>query len=507
MSTARRGVLFIFLAAFAMLALAQSGDEAIAKLQEAVNSDPQNVDAWVDLGQAFLEADRLEEAKDSFLEAIAIDYLSGDAHFGLGLTEYARGDYQAAIFAFNEVARLYPERFDGQFNRAVTLARLRQTEESVQAFNEAIAQAEPEASSEDLTNAYLGLAGQLKRLERYAEASEAYGAAFDLNPDNNELAYLRAEALYRAGRGLEALADLTELETRSSDYRVSALIADIYVEASQIDYALRSLDRALRKAENAGSPDAQANILIKLGLLQRGLGREAEAAGSFQRAARVDPNSYQALYNLGVSYLESGQPRSALSALEDAMALNKDSGQVRLALATAYDQLAQPEPALQQAEAALSRLDEPELLGEANFIMGRALYRLGDYRGASIALGRVVTEQPDNAQAQLWAGLAAYQQGDYRTAIQYYERSVQLNPNSIEARINLGAAYLASERYRDAELVYQLLTQENPGDAEAQYNLGWALFSQNRREEARQVWQQALELGYQPAQTALQEYF
>ncbi len=506
MRVAKRGVLVV--AALMLLggvAWAQV-NAGIATLRHTVEREPENVAAWTLLGEAYLNANRLEEAKGAFLEAIALDFLVGDAHFGLGLTEYARGDYEAALFSFDVLTRFFPERFDAHFNRAVTLVRLRRVEESIESFQESLLQAAPEASSEDRVSAYLGLASQLRLAERYDEAVQAYEQALALWGADAELSLRHGDALYRAGRGLEALPSLTGLE-ETGDFRASVLIADIYLEAGQTSRALWFLERALRRAEAAGNRSAQANILISLGLLQRGLGRDAEAASSFSRAAQLDPNAWQAHYNLGLSYLQGGQPQSALTALEQALGLNRDSGELLLALATAQDQLGLTDEALRNAQAAAGRLSDPGLQNDAAFIVGRALFRLSDFRGALAALSRVVAAQPDNAAAQLWAGLAHFQLQDFRAAAQSFERAVQLDPNSITARVNLGAAYLAARRFQDAELVYQLILQQNANDAEAHFNLGWALISQGRREEARATWQRAQQLGFQPAADALREHF
>ena len=480
----------------------------IAILRHNTQSSPEDANAWVDLGEGYLEVDRLDDAKESFLEAIAVDYLSGNAHFGLGLTEFKRGDLPAALFEFSEVTRLYPERFDGHFNRGVTLVRLRRADEAVAAFEEAVAQG-AEVSGDDLVNAYLGLAGQLEVLSNFDEAAEAYAAALTIRPNDVDLIYGRANALYQGGRGLEALPQLTELEDGGGDYRVSALVADIYVEAGQVDYALRSLERALRKAaeETEGSAAAQADILVKLGLLQRSLGRDDAATATFERAASTDPTAWEAFYNLGVSQLEAGRTQNALATLQSALALNPESGELHLAIGTVYDLLGESQAALAEGQAAQQRLSDPQTLAEAALLTGRSLYRLGDYAGALTHLETALATTPDSAAAQLWAGLAAYGLEDYESAAGYYERAVQLEPGNVEAQVNLGAAYLVTERYTDAALVYDLLIQQNPQDAEAQYNLGWALFSQGKREEAKIAWRESLTLGYAPAGTALSEYF
>ena len=478
------------------------------RLQARLQSEPDNLNARLDLGELRLEVGDFDKAKTNFLEAISLDYMSADAHFGLGLAEFNRANYRAALFEFSEVTRLFPERFDGHFNRAVTLAQLRRSEESVAAFQEALVQASPEAGRAVRASAQLGLAGQLEILGRYDEAADAYGAAIKLSKRTPQLIMARGEALYQAGRGLEALPELTALE--AEDYKASTLIANIYLQAKQTDYALAALNRAQRRAAESGNVQAESDVLLQLGLLRRSLGRNAAAAQAFAAAAKLTPESGGAFYNLGVSYLESGQPQRALAPLENARAAERAqgevSGEVLLALATAYDQLGQAAAAQRTAAAARSRLKAGPLRLDAVAITGRALYRAGNYRGALIALQEVAKARPNDAQAQLWAGLAYYQQGDYTEATSFYERAVGLSPDNLDARLNLGAAYLATERYADAQSVYSLLVQQNPQDAEAFYNLGWALYSQRLVDEAQKAWTSASELGYEAAQTALSEY-
>jgi tetratricopeptide (TPR) repeat protein len=285
------------------------------------------------------------------------------------------------------------------------------------------------------------------------------------------------------------------------------LIADIYIQQEQTDYALRSLERAVSKAQGTANTQAEANILVKLGLLQKELGREAEASSAFQRAAASDPQSWQAQYHLGVSYLEVGQAQNAISPLEQARAINAESPEVYLALTMAYEQTGRSNEVLSTAETALSLLEDPLQIAQVKATLGRVYFYQGNYQDALSAFEEVLESQSDDALSQLWAGLAEYQLEDYDMAVEYLEQAVQLDSESVEARANLGAAYYQAKRYQDAELVYQLILEESPNDAEAYYNLGLALMAQSQPDAAKEAWQKASELQYSPAQDALQRYF
>src|SRR5690606_12128207 len=60
----------------------------VAQLRAEVQANPGSVVAWVALGNALYQSGQFDEAKEAFLEAIALDYRSGDAHYGLGLAEF-----------------------------------------------------------------------------------------------------------------------------------------------------------------------------------------------------------------------------------------------------------------------------------------------------------------------------------------------------------------------------------------------------------------------------------
>ena len=197
--------------------------------------------------------------------------------------------------------------------------------------------------------------------------------------------------------------ELTALEAESGDHRVSSLMSDIYVSQGQIDYAIWSLERALQKAEAAGDAAAQANTLVKLGTLQRSLGRDSQGTASFEQAVAIDPSSWEAQYNLGVSYLEAGQTRAALAPLERAQQLGGDR-EVYLALAAPTTCWARTPPRSVTPRRPSAAWMTPTCSRGALHSRPRALPRRRLHRRRP-RTAPSADARPNDPQVQLWSGL------------------------------------------------------------------------------------------------------
>jgi len=481
-------VLFTLLLSSVSVSKAQTSLASnIQTYQQMTSQAPHDPNAWIGLGQAYIDLyktnsfeDLLTLAYDSFWEAVRLDYKLFEGHFGLGIVEFERGNLEAALFAFDQLASLHPERFDGHYNRAVALVALEQPDEAVDAFNNAIDEAEPEASIEEVISAYSGLAGQLRLVEDFDQAVDAYTSAIEISEEklgtvDPQLSFLRSQALVDAGRGVEALADLSELDKTDGNVKYSSLVADVYIQAGQIDYARRALQSAERQAAQAGDIEVRSDIIVKMGLLEASLGNMTAAQTAYQNATRVNSQSWQGFYQLGLLYLENGQTEYAYNTLLNAQRIEPNSSEVNLALASVSDQLNRSQEAAQYSQQALALLpDSSPYRHNADFILGRTAFRSGNYEAAQELLAPLLDIDASNPELQLWMGLTSYQLEEFDDAVEYIERATFLNPESLEARVNLGAAYLAAERYQDAQLVYELLIEETGGDADTFYNLGWA---------------------------------
>ena len=86
-----------------------SYDDAIRICKKIIAIDPDNKQAWVSLGYAYMDLSRLDTAIPAFEKVLLIDPQDkGAASFELGQAYYAKGEYAKAISYFERIRKAGP---------------------------------------------------------------------------------------------------------------------------------------------------------------------------------------------------------------------------------------------------------------------------------------------------------------------------------------------------------------------------------------------------------------
>jgi tetratricopeptide (TPR) repeat protein len=473
------------------LSLAQQNGQAAQPAAAQVATDP-----VLQKAQAALNAGRLGEAIEGFEAVVAKDFSNYSAHFGLGLALYRQGDLKGAAFEFTQLTVLDPSRFEGWFNLGVVRDRQGQAAEAAAAFAKAVeAGGKANLSGADLKPAYIGEAKALRTQGQHDTAAKVLQDGLKALPKDPDMTVLLADSLVKSGKQLDALPVLYDI-LAGDPANVGAIsqVADIYTAQGLPQRALREIDRGLEAAKDNS---AKAQLLLKKSSLQQGKEQQVTLA----QAVLLDPKLWVAQYNLGLSRLQSGNPKGAIESFQNAYAQNPDEPKVLLGLASAYDRLGQAAESGRFAELAAKNSQGADLL-EALILRGKSSYNLRRYSDAVDSLTQATGLKADRADAWSLLGRAQFALKDYISAAASLEKANSLEPSATNAA-NLGAALYAVSRYSDAEKVLSQAVALDAKNAVAWYNLGLTLKSLSRDAEARRAWQRSADLGYAPARDLL----
>ncbi len=249
-------------------------------------------------------------------------------------------------------------------------------------------------------------AGHFNRLERSAPAGslaprqadataqglEALKMAAELAPNNARIVGLYGNGLLEAGQAAAAVPVLVRavaLDPASSDFHFN--LANALNELDRQQEAAEEYIAALRVAPT------DAEVLTNYGLLLRRMNRLPESIERLREAVRLKPGSARVHSNFGVSLLAAGQAEDGIRELTEALRLDPKLPQALYNLSTALAQSDRPADAIAPLETLLQVAPPTaELLSN----LGVLLARTGRMQDALARTRQALTVDPNYPPAR-----------------------------------------------------------------------------------------------------------
>lgn len=146
-----------------------------------------------------------------------------------------------------------------------------------------------------------------------ARAAEAIGQSYERNPKDRNIGLSYANVLMMSGRNAQALAVMQQVAiAHPSDRETLAALGKAQAAAGQLEKALGTISRA----QTPDRPDWR--LYSAEGAVLDQLGRSSEARSRYRMALQMQPNDPSVLSNLGMSFVLSGDLKSAETHLRQA---------------------------------------------------------------------------------------------------------------------------------------------------------------------------------------------
>lgn len=295
---ARMNLVYVYL-------LKRAPDKAIVQLNEVITLEPENLDAKVMLGDAYLAKNDLQKAEETYLAALDNKLDNAGALFGLAQISRLKGEQRETAIYLNRVGTLSANSNSPEFLYKFGLEAMR-----AGMFDEAKSALERSVALKPKDPSYLLALGiaWLRKGDLF-EAEKLFRRVLELQPNN-------AQGQLHLG----------------------------YVLLNQKKYA-----EARTWLEKSARPGAAIpEVFYYLGLVAQEQNDDARAILLFEKAVKQLPNYAHARIALGSSYMKLKNYVRARQELETAVKLDPDEPTAHYNLALLYARIKEPERAQEE---------------------------------------------------------------------------------------------------------------------------------------------------------------
>ena len=356
---------------------------AIEAYQDAVDQEPDNLDAQRALALALLGNNQLVPALKIFEDLAVASPQDAQAYMKISEIQRRQGNYQEALTTLRKARTLAPadsqleidfnesliqdslghydeavnllkklltqtEKANGQYtdgeknNRLLFLDRLanlyreqNHTAEAIATYQKMLA-----LGGENIERGYLGEVDAYRDARQYDKATEAAQEAAAKLPKNQAIQLMLAGQLADTGKAEEGLKlAKAQLNGSPSDHEVELALAQIYTRLRRWKDASDQLDLAEKTSTRS---EDKVYLDFLRGALEERQKHFDTAEGSFRKVLEIDPNNSQTLNYLGYMLADRGvQLDDALHMIQKAVELDPQNYAYLDSLGWAYFKLGQ----------------------------------------------------------------------------------------------------------------------------------------------------------------------
>ncbi len=171
-------------------------------------------------------------------------------------------------------------------------------------------------------------------------------------------------------------------------------------------------------------------------------GKTDQAIEIFQQAIKLDENSSDAHYYLGMAYAKLGSEKLAVESWERAVLLDPANARARYRLASFYEAHDQSDKAV-GAYAGVIQWADPESdlfkssVRNLRYLIATQHAKRNELDQALLLFRGLADDYPDDALLAYSAGVAYMLKGQMKDARDMYERAIQIDPGYVNAYLNL----------------------------------------------------------------------
>lgn len=436
--------------------------------------------ADLDAGRDLLETDRWTEARDVFQALTQREPDNAEAYYQLGRVYIGMSDYEAAVEALERAVALDPRHVQAHLRMGSVYEFQGRLDQALDAYGAVVQWARPDTDEarEAVKKLSYVTATKHAKAGEIDTALPMFQRLADQYPEDLLVRYSLGVAYMVKGRMADAQATFKKVLELDPDYINAHLnLAAVYERQGQIASAAQSLQRVVDiEPDSAAGRKAKVRLnLIEARLLADG-GNLPAALSAYQQALDIDPDNRVALYGSAELHRRLRDSAGELLAYQRIVEVIPQDMPARVRLAElylaegryleAYDHL---ETVVQSGERSRAEIRARDLLARLRATdegkrieQEKILARIKELRAH-------LEERPEDLAALRELAVLSFRQRMYREARAAFEKILQMNFEDLQSHRALSAIYDQLGMFAEAVREYNWLLArvEDPQAAES----------------------------------------
>jgi tetratricopeptide (TPR) repeat protein len=433
-------------------------DDAEKQLWEMITREPENAPAINLLAEIRVRQKRFPEAEALFKRVLALKPDFVPANRSLGQLYALQGRREDAKAAYQKALELEPRDAKTALALGTLYEQTKEFERSIETINSIPAGLRPPAALPVLASDYFAL----KQPDKVAALTPLLrrGAASDPS-----VVPRFARVLVDNGF-VEDAQELLQAAAPHEKVTTEYLMVLARVQEAQGDVALAGRTLARVTKVDPHSFDA----LFQSARLASQMKEYKKEAALLDKALEIQPDDLEALRHLVLALMRSGDAVKAVAAARQLYSLKPADADTLYLLGAALANHAEWHDARPIMEKLVSARDD----ATAHVMLGMTLMNDGDIEGASQQIERALQQNANEIEAHYYKGVIARQRGDLPGAIKEMEIVVRANPKHALGQAELGTLALQTGDLERARQAFEQAVAISPEVAENHYQLGLA---------------------------------
>jgi predicted Zn finger-like uncharacterized protein len=425
--------------------------KVVKELAAAIDSEPDNFQYNMTLGEFHFEKHEFEKALEQFNLCLTNNPTEIRCHQNLGRTELVLNHPDKALFKLEEAAKIAPNSAETFYLLGLTYEKLFSPDKALAMFEKAIS-LDPNG------------------VPYYTSAA---------------MSYLRQDNIAKAGEYIQK-AKLIHADSPV----VHNFLGQMHLHQNDVEKAIEEFLLATK----ADPTFIEAHL--HLADTYRSRKEFEKAIGEYEQVLNLDDRADAAYFGLGRTYYLDNKLDKAITEFEKALSLNNRNQDYYYYSGVAYFDKGELDKSLAVLEKAAELA--PGLAGPP-FYIGRIYMDKSVYEKATEYLERALQIEPDNAEHVYYFGWLLEKQEKYSDAIDVYDRAIALDENYAYAYLRKGICLRAQNKFVPAIRMFRKAQMIDSTISMAHSELGDCYFEMRKYSEAVEQYDKVIKMDVKDA--------